>query len=111
MKSRIVLPALLVAGLFVVAFASDAQARILGGGCCEPSCCAPSRPAALPRADLLRSRADLLCTQVLQAALPSPPPLLPQELLPADLLRSPELRCAELRCPGPDLRCGSQLCC
>ena len=69
MKSRIVLPALLVAGLFVVASASDAQARIFGGGCCEPSCCAPepSCCAAEPR---LLSRAAprtelLLCAQVL----------------------------------------------
>ncbi len=39
MKSRIVLPALLFAGLFVLT-ASQAEARLFGG-CCEPSCCAP----------------------------------------------------------------------
>ena len=49
MKSRILLPALLVAGLFVLTSASNAQARIFGGGgCCEPSCCAAEPSCCAP---------------------------------------------------------------
>ena len=90
MKSRIVLPALLVAGLFVLATPRMRKPLCLGGGCCEPSCC-----AAGPVVRLLRLPAQLLCAgpQLLQLVLPSA--LLPQALLPpAPLPSQPLLQAA-----------------
>ena len=93
MKSRILLPALLFAGLFVLS-ASQAEARLFGGGgCCEPSCCAPTELLCGCRAHLLCGRTELLCgraqlrlcAEVLQVALPQEPllqaPLSPEPLL------------------------------
>ncbi len=47
MKFRIALPAILFAGLFALT-ASQAEARLFGGGCCEPSCCAPEPSCCAP---------------------------------------------------------------
>ena len=120
MKSRIVLPALLVAGLFVVDQRSNAQARIFGGGgCCEPSCCA-AEPSCCAAAAPSCAAEPSCCApapaaqEVLPREALPPSPLLQAELLRSglrsDLRRCPLVRCrALLRCRAELLRSGTVL--